>query len=214
MKKTMALAILLAAGAGSAQAQLQTTPLYPLKIGTRWTYDVTAGKEAPAKDDVKKIVTIEVEREEPYSRKKKGADGKDVTVKNTGFILKMTSGAKVTRDHVVVLEDGVYKVHVAGTQINPPLCVIKLGTTGPWEADSKSGNTTVKGSFSVRAVGVKVPAGTFKDAFLISFNNNINGDDRIEIDSWYVVDVGMVRMRVLQKGHENVLELEKYEPAK
>lgn len=214
MKTTLTLVILLAA-AGSAHAQLQTTPLYPLKVGTRWTYAVTGGKD-DAKDDAKKSVTIEVEREEPFVRKKKGADGKDIEFKNTGFILKMTSGAKEQRDHVVVLEDGVYKVRVADTQMKPPLCAIKLGPDAGkgWEADSKSGNTTVKGSFTVHSANLKVPAGNYEKAFLISFTNNVIGKDRVEVDCWYVLNVGMVKQRVLQKGHETVLELEKYEPAK
>lgn len=215
MKKLLAVAILCAAGAGAARAQLQTTPLYPLKVGSRWTYVVSAGADGPAKEEAKKTVTIEVEREEPFFRKKIGADKKEVEVKNVGFILKTTSGAKEQRDHVVVLEDGVYKVHVAGTQMTPPLCVIKLGKGSEkgWEADAKSGNTTVKGTFSVRAASVQVPAGNYPNAILVSFTNNVIGQGRVEVDCWYVADVGMVKQRVLQKGHETVLDLEKYVPA-
>ena len=155
-----------------------------------------------------------MEREEPYFRKKKNAENKDIEVKNTGFILKASSGAKQQRDHVVVLEDGVYKIYVADTQMSPPVCAIKFGKSGQWEVLSKSGNTTVKGTFTLKATAVKVPAGDFKEAYLISFSNNLNDESRVENDCWYVKDVGMVKQRVLQKGHEIVLELEKLEPAK
>ncbi len=229
MKSKSALAIAVAAGtlailvAASApaqpqpQPQLLTTPLFPLKVGTRWTYAVTTGNDLPGKKEAKKTVTIEVEREEPYLRKKKNAENKDVEIKNTGFILKAVGGAKEQRDHVVVLEDGVYKVFVADTQMSPPLCAIKFGKGEPWRADSKSGNTTVKGTYTLKATSVKVPYRNFDDAkktFLVSFTNNIIGIDRVEVDCWYVIDIGMVKQRVLEKGHEIVLELEKFEPAK
>jgi hypothetical protein len=212
MKKIMTLAILFVAGAGSvfAQPQLQITDLFPLKVGTvtghgnRWTYLASnPSAEGPAKDEAKKIVVVEVEREEVYQ-------------KSVGFILKMTSGGKTTRDHVVVLPDGVHRVHAAGTPINPPLCFFKLGPAAGlgWQADSKSGNTTIKGNFTVKQIAVTVPGGKFDKAFLISFTNEKNGEERVEIDNWYVSGIGMVRQRVKAKGHEIVLELEKYEPAK
>src|SRR5271170_3921808 len=105
MIKKMALAILLVAGAGpvGAQPQLLTTDQFPLKVGNRWTYLArNPGADGAAKEGGKKTVVVEVEREEVYQ-------------KNVGFILKMTSGGKTTRDHVVVLSDGVYRIHAAGT---------------------------------------------------------------------------------------------------
>jgi hypothetical protein len=208
MKKIMAIAILLAAAAGGpvrGQAQVQTTDLFPLKVGNRWTYLASnPGAEGQAKEEAKRVI-IEVEREEVYQ-------------KNVGYILKMTSGGKTTRDHVVVLADGIHRVHAAGTPISPPLCIFKLGPAAglTWQADSKSGNTTIKGTFArnPKQVAVTVPAGKFDNAFLISFSNDKAAEDRIEIDCWYVQGKGMVRQRVKTKGPENILELEKYEPAK
>jgi hypothetical protein len=232
MKSTLALAILVAtstsallvtAGAGPIQMKPVDCPQYPLKVGTSWKYIVTSGEQGPAKDEAKKAgtkpetVTIEVEREEPYVRETKNAENKDVKIKYTGFILKSVSGSKVQSDHVVVLEDGVYKILVARTEISPPLCFIKFGLKklgDTWEVDSKSGDKTVKGTFTFEAEGVKVPAGNFKEAYRISFTNNVVGADRVEVQCWYVEKIGMVKQRVLQKEHWIVLELEEFKAAK
>ncbi|HZZ81095.1 MAG TPA: hypothetical protein VFE62_21515, partial [Gemmataceae bacterium] len=124
MKKLIAIVVAFAS-AGAARAQLQTA-LFPLEVGNRWTYVVHNGTDIDASNK-KKTVVVEVERREPYE-------------KNVGFILKNTSDAKVTRDHVVVLPDGVYRVHVAETPITPPVCLIKLGDkSNTWQSNSKSG---------------------------------------------------------------------------
>jgi hypothetical protein len=219
MRITLPLAILLigvSAGRGAAQPQLQTTPFYPLEVGARWTYIVT-GSKTPGKDDVKTIATIEVERAEPYVRKKPDPDKKkEIDIVNTGFMLKSKSGDNTKEDHVVVLEDGVYKVSVAKTKLTPPICFIKLPPpeSGRWEVDSKSGSATIKGTYTVKAAAVTVPAGAFEQAVLVSFTNGKVGDERVEVDCWYVRDKGMVKQRILEKGAERTLQLQKYERTK
>jgi len=218
MHKIMMAAIaLLATGVTSLFAQtMHQSVFYPLNIGDRWTYRVLDLKAAPTSADSKKKVVVEVERQEPYTRKVE-KDGKSATETKIGFILKSTSGGKTTRDHVVVLEDGVYRIHAAGTPITPPLLFFKLKDVKigeMWDGKSVSGNTTIKGTFTLRQEGVTVPFRKVGDALFVSFTNNKAGEDRVEIDYWFVKDIGMVKQRVREKDREIVLELEKYEPKK
>ena len=199
MKKLIAIAVV-CFSASAARAQLQTA-LYPLEVGNRWTYVVHNAKDK-GKDNTKKTVDVEVERREPYQ-------------KHIGYILKNTSGAKVTTEHVVVMEDGVYKVQAAETLLTPPLCLIKLGDKGnTWNVDSKGGTTAIKGTYTVKADTVTVPAGTYEKAFKVSYTNGKSGDKRIDIDCWYVLNIGMVKQHINEKGNEIVLELKKFEAAR
>ncbi len=202
------LIILASASSATAQGKPYDFAYYPLKVGQRWTYlakDVraTGSGEAP----VRRVV-VEVEREEPYIEKKLSKDGKEIDTKYIGFLVRSTSGGKTTRDHVVVLADGVYRVHAAGTPITPPLPFFKSGEK--WNADSISGNTTIKGTFTAGAKRITIGK-TAYDAFHVAFRDHKTGDDRVEIDYWFVNEVGMVRQRVRARNHEIVLELENYE---
>ena len=192
-----------------------TSDFYPLVVGSKWTYRVIDLKAPQTKADPKRKVVIEVEREEPYIHKE-SKDGKDTEKKYMGFILKATSGDKLTRDHVIVLEQGVHSIHVAGTPILPPKLFFKLGLKPgeSWTTDSVGGNTILKGTSTVNQVVVDLPKLGKRDAFLISYSNDKKGDQRQEIDYWFVQGIGMVKQRVMTKNHEIVLELENYEKAK
>jgi hypothetical protein len=188
-------------------ALAQALDYFPLKIDHKWTYVVNA--------DPKKKVVIEVERTEDYTRKEIKDDKKTEPKKFTGFILKTTSGDKVTRDHVVVMEDGVYRIHAAGTLINPPLLFfkfhVKSGET--WTCESESGNTKIKGTSTANLLKNQGADGK-TDYWKIEFNNNKPGDERIEITYWFAPGYGMIQQHVKMKNHDIVLKLEKFEPAK
>ena len=217
MLKSLATSIcLLLAFVRLAVAQVPyTSDFYPLVVGSKWTYRVIDLKAPQAKGDPKRKVVIEVEREEGYTYKE-SKDGKDTEKKYMGFILKATSGDKLTRDHVIVLEQGVHRIHVAGTPMTPPQLFFKLGLKPgeSWPTDSASGNTIIKGTSTVNQVVVDLPKLGKRDAFLISYSNDKKGEQRQEIDYWFVQGIGMVKHRVMTKNHEIVLELENYEKAK
>jgi hypothetical protein len=70
----------------------------------------------------------------------------------------------------------------------------------------------IKGTFTWRRENVKVPAGEFKDAVAVLFSNGKKDDiERTEVETWFAKDVGMVKQRIRQKGHEHALVLEKFE---
>jgi hypothetical protein len=214
MKNSMLVIVFLVAS-GSASAQTAYThPLYPLNLGDKWTYRVTDLKVAPAKTDKIKRTVVEVARPETYSQK----DAKGVVTNHVGFILKSTSGDKISEDHVVLLAaGGVFRVTLAGTPITPPWRILKLplDNNEKWDINSVCGNEVIKGTYTWRREDVKVPSGAYEKAVVTVFSNNKKGQfDRVEVESWYANDVGMVKQRILQKGHEHVLELEKYQPTK
>ncbi len=203
-----------------AQAPSQS-PFYPLNVGDRWTYRVLDLKAPPGKSDGKKKVVVEVERQEKFTRKveKDGKvvleDGKPLMDTRVGFILKSTSGGKTTRDHVIVMDDGIHRIHAADTPITPPLNFFKhpLKPGETWECNSTSGNITIKGVFSWRSEPVAVPFGKM-NTLVVSFTNNLANEKRVEIDYWFAEKIGMVKQRVREKNREIALELEQYEPAK
>ena len=132
-------------------ATTQTHPLYPLNVGDKWTYRNVDLKKAASTTEPPKETVIEVERQEIYSQKVT-KDMKVIVTEHVGFILKSTSGGKTSRDHVVILEDGVRCVHRAGTLINPPLNLLKfpLKQDEKWDANSTSGNAVIKGTYTWR----------------------------------------------------------------
>jgi hypothetical protein len=228
MKRTMLLSCAFAfLCLQTARAQTPLVhPLYPLNVGDKWTYRVIDLKAPLAKADPKKIVVVEVERPEIYGRKNVDKNGKVTIEDKVGFILKSTSGGKTTRDHVIVLEDGFYRIHAAETPTNPPLPFFKvkkkdsktgddiplqLGDT--WTCNSVSGNTTIKGTFTLKSERIKALDKMY-EAYGVSFNNGKAGKDRVEIDCWYVPNIGLVKQRVLEKEREIGLELESYQRAK
>jgi hypothetical protein len=186
---------------------------YPLEVGHRWTYRMTDLKAPPGQPVQKRQVVIEVERTEVYVDKKKDK-GVETTTKYKGFILKMTSGNKSTEDLVVVLPSGIHRVHIGKTPITPPMLFFKAAEQ--WPLDSVSGNKNLKGTFTAKADKVTVLPFSKEPlaAWLVSFNNNEQGEERSEVDCWYVPDVGMVKQRIKGQGQEVILELEKFEKAK
>ena len=210
--------------ASSAQAQDPIkSPYFPLEDGHRWTYRVTDLKAPRGKDDPKRTVVVEVERQEVYVEKTT-TDGKEARKEYMGYLLKSTSGGKSTLDHVVVLLTGVHRIHAAETPINPPLNFFKftdLKAGSTWPCDSISANKAIKGTFTASLVDLTLPdvaigkglpeKMTFKSTYLISYSNNKQGNDAIEIDYWFAHKFGIVKQRMKAQNHEVLLELERFE---
>jgi hypothetical protein len=218
----------------SAQQPKQTpkpleTDYYPLKVGHTWTYrsiDVKAdAKNNLLKPDEKKVkrhpkVEIKVDREEIYERvtiikEKDKKTEKKVVDPFMGYLLRATSGSKSTLDHVVVLKEGIDRIHSAGIAINPPVKFFQFGSTADWTCNSEtSDGKALKGTFRASSQTVRVPAGEFRDTYVVSFRDGPPANPRLEIDYWFAKDVGMVKQRVKSKNNEVILELEKFDPAK
>jgi hypothetical protein len=207
MKPVLALSLLFALAA-TVVAQPAGSEFYPLKVGQQWTYQVFDLKSAQPMKNPSGTVVVEVEREEPFVRMKPMA-GKNVEERFAGFILKSTSGGKTTRDHVAILEEGIHRIHAAGTQMTPPLLFLRTADPGgkPWEANSTSGNTTIKGTFTPRLEDIKLSDGKQGKVLIVSFRGDQAGEARIEIDCWYLPGVGLAQQRIKTKNHEILLKL-------
>jgi hypothetical protein len=195
-----------------AQTPPEWRDYFPLKVGLKWTYLVN---DDAKKKDAKKKVVIEVEREEAYARKET-KNGNIVEEKYKGFILEISSGDKVQHDHVAVMESGVYRIHTAGTLINPPLLFFKfhIKSGESWTIDSISSNASIKGTCTLGVEQVAVPYKGKHNAIFVSFSNDKPGDEKQEIKYWFAKDIGMVKQHVKTKNHEITLTLENFEQKK
>ena len=102
----------------------------------------------------------------------------------------------------------------AGTDpraIDPPFLFfkfgLKLGET--WKCSSSSGDKTIKGVSKLNHAEVTVPYRKLEklQALTVSFKAD---DGRIEVEYWFVKDIGMVKQRVKVERLDIVLELEKF----
>jgi hypothetical protein len=229
LTRTLAAVVSIIALTGAVMAQTpEWRAFYPLKVGNRWTYvasDAPGNADPKKKDvprkkegDLNKRVVVEVERAEDFIRKVvKGENA--VEEKIPAFILKSSSGDKVTRDLVAVREDGVHRILLNSAPIEPPLLFFKFGLKKigeTWEVDSKSRTTTLRGTYTITTGTVQVPYKNRAtlDALIVAFSNNKSGTERHEMTWWYVREVGMVKHHLKVNNHESVLELEEFAAAK
>jgi len=194
MKRLLALSLVafLFTGATLA-AEEKTTPLYPLKIGAKWTYKVTGG-------------TIEVKVE------KKEKVGEEDT-----YRLETSSQGKISAtENVVVKEDGVYRVSVNGLKPTEPIRFLLLPPEKgkSWAVKSNVSGQDIEGKFTIKEEDVTVQFGSFKGATLVDGASFKIAGEETSIKCWFVKDVGIVKLEFKLRGQEAALELEKYEPGK
>jgi hypothetical protein len=112
--------------------------------------------------------------------------------------------------------DGLYRDGAEGMEMAPPLCLLQLphkpGDT--WKAASTLGATPVSGTFTAgEEEEVTVPAGKFRAVPVTSQDFRI-GNVSMRLACWYVSGKGLVKQRLEVGGRVEVLELEKFTPAK
>lgn len=136
-------------------------PYFKFKKGTCWVYDTSASDE-------KKTVTFTVFKEE---------EGR--------IYVSFAREGDEPAAHVWRMKDGILFFGPDGGE-EPPLPVFKAG--------SKKGDTWKSPDFEATHLGtaeVKVPAGTYKDAVLVSLKR-----EEAEFRVWLVPNVGLVRLSV------------------
>jgi hypothetical protein len=200
------------------QQQRYQESLYPIKQGFRWIYRVTDAKAVKSGTaGATEHVIIAAASEQTFGIKKKSSDGEDFTEEVVGFNLQVTSGGKglkaqLLQEQVVIGDDGVYRVSGAGKIIVPPLRFLKSGAKkgDTWKVESQSENAVIKGEFTVDEEVVKVPLGEYK-AIVVRARDFQIGSDKMQVESWFSANVGMVKQRVQSGNHDVTLELEKIE---
>src|SRR5262245_8113964 len=133
---------------------------YPIQVGYKWYYRLTDLKAPKSPDELTKkpsVVVVTAESEQIVTIKRKVDKIMEISEDVIGFNLLVTDPEKALQDktykgmqeQVVVAADGVYRVSGAGKQINPLLCILKMGVkAGEWECDSQSENAQLKGKFT------------------------------------------------------------------
>ncbi len=193
MKYLLSVSILLFAVVSSVFAEEKTTPLYPLKVGNKWTYKVSGG-------------SIEVKAE------KKVKVGND-----DGYDLVTSSQGKVSAsEQIVVREDGIYRELVNGLKPESPIKFLQLPASkgAKWNVKTKVQGQEVEGEFVIREEDVTVPLGTYKAATLVEGANFKIAGMETTIKCWFAKDVGIVKLEFKLGGQDATLELEKFEEAK
>ncbi len=163
-------------GAQAPPGRKELPDYYPLKPGTKWTYDLDPGNGRKIR------VTNQIARLETI-------DGKSMARLET-----VINGRVALTQHLLGTPEGIFRYRISEADVAPPLCILKYpfkeGET--WEAEPMIGRELSKMSFkSGRHEEVTSTAAKYQ---AISVLCEINGGGaRVKTTSWYVPDVGMVK---------------------
>jgi hypothetical protein len=192
--------LLALAGAARAQDKMETTPYYPLAVGTTWEYRVGDNK-----------FTLKVTKHEKVG---------NVLCARVEYLVKdKDKGAEKVQsfEHISVSKDGVTRNSQEGKEITPPVLFLKLPPKKDetWKVDSKTaGGETIKGTFKNNGEEeVKVPAGSYKAVVVASQDLEANGV-KMSVTYYFAEKVGIVKQLIEVAGQKVVVELEKYEAGK
>ena len=178
---------------GKSSAPMATSDLYPLKVGTKWTYKI---------GEATIIVRV-------------------ASVDDDGAKLETVVGDRVLATEVIkVGPDAITRTKINNSKIEPPVVVLKLqggkAVKGDnWKVESKVQDSTITGDFSIKADAeeVKVPAGDFK-AVLVEGPNFKVADSTTSVKYWFVPGKGIVKLFYSLQGNDSVLELKDFSEAK
>lgn len=170
----------------------QSAEIYPLAIGNKWTF------QAGPIELVEEIVAIDEVKGERCARLETRVNGKQTAT-----------------EHIVVRPDGVYRVSIAGFNVVPPLCFLKLSspTSTGWEVDSKVEGVPITGKFERSLEQVQVPAGVFS-AIAVRGTGFETDSGPMEITSYFVPGVGKVKQVISSNGKSTELLLKEYHLAR
>lgn len=170
------LALTLPGGAQSTKGKQKLANYYPLKPGTKWTYQVDngAGGSLEISNQVSKNETI---------------DGKSLAVLET-----VVNGNVVASEHLNSTPEGVFRCRYNGIEVSPPLCILKYPVVenGTWTMDTSIGAQKLKvKSVTGKFEEVTTPAGKYKAAPVVT-ETEVSGT-KIKAKLWFVPDVGIVK---------------------
>jgi hypothetical protein len=172
---------------------METTPYYPLAVGSSWEYKAGESK-----------YTLKVTKHEKV--------GNTLCARVEMFV----KDKPVSFEHVGVTNEGVYRHSFESKEAQPPVLFLKLPPKKdePWKVDSKVGGESVKGTFkNTGEEDVKVPAGSYKAIVVTSQDLEANGI-KMAVTYYFAKDVGMVKQVVVVAGQKVVVELEMYAAGK
>jgi hypothetical protein len=186
------------ASPSTAKNDAKTPDYYPLKVGTKWHYQLDAGTGQKVQL-VSEIAGVESVRGESLSRLEVSANGRKLP----------------STEHLQSKKDGVFRFRVSGTDIDPPVCLIKYplkaGQTSSIET-SASGEKMKVDYSEGQPEEVQVPAGKYQT--IPCTITTVQGGAKTKNVYWFAADVGVVKQRMEIGPQTITLELTKYEAAK
>jgi len=190
------LGFLILAGTVQSQPTETETDYYPLKVGTKWYYQVKTG----TMDD--KIIL--------HVAKKEKIDEKDLfrleTVKDNNVL---------ANEHLSSNSKGVFRHRFNGAEAIPPVQLLKYpvkpGDT--WKEVVSVQGQKIPITCKVGQEDVSVPAGKFSKAVTVQIDAEV-GDTKITTTYWFVPGKGPVKQTADIAGTKVTMELEKVEMGK
>jgi hypothetical protein len=166
--------------------------LFPLKIGSAWTYHVSGQDER---------FVVKAVRQEMIG---------DQTCVLMEASLK---DRVVATEHLAFTKQGLCRFREDKEDVDPPLCVLSTSASRKaWDAEYHLGARQAKASFSTTNEKVTVPFGKFSKTTLVHANANEGRTGGVSTFIWYAEGVGMVKQEIREgKRQPLILELEKFE---
>jgi hypothetical protein len=182
----------------TAKGDAKAPNYYPMKVGTKWHYEVDAGTGQKVQL-VSEIGGVEDMRGKSLARLEVAANGKKLP----------------TTEHLWSDKNGVYRVRMNAMEVEPPICLIKypLKEGQRWGGETSAAGQRMKVDCSEgKPEDVQVPAGKYR---AIPCTITVTqGPVKLKNVFWFAEDVGIVKQRSEVGPQTVTLELTKYEAAK
>ncbi len=163
-------------GVQAPPAQKKPPDYYPLKPGTKWTYDLDPGngRKIRVTNQIARIETI---------------DGKSMARVET-----VINGRVAQTQHLLSTPEGVFRYRISDADVSPPLCILKypLKEGETWEAAPMIGGEQLKMSFKSGRHEEVISTAAKYQAISVVCEINVEGT-RVKTTSWYAPNVGMVK---------------------
>jgi hypothetical protein len=176
----------------------KTPNYYPLKVGTKWHYQLDGGNGQKVQL-VSEIGGVDDVRGKSLARLDVAANGRKLP----------------TTEHLRSDESGVFRVRMNDVEIDPPICLIKypLKAGQTWSVETSAAGQKMKVDCSEGpSEEVQVPAGKYQA--IPCTITVMQGPIRLKNVFWFAEDVGIVKQRSEVGPQTVILELTKYEAAK
>jgi|694.fasta_scaffold16335_7 hypothetical protein len=173
---------------------------YPLKAGNKWTYQIESDSVAKGSANlINQIAKIEK------------IDGVSLARLET-----IAKGKVAATEHLNVTEKGIFRNRYNGTEVSPPICILKFpikkGST--WKTESKVGDEKLSVSCKSDEDEIEVPAGKFKTVKVVMDAEVAGAGILVSTTYWFAQGVGIVKQHVNINSMQFTILLEKYEEAK
>jgi hypothetical protein len=173
---------------------------YPLKAGNKWTYQIESDSVAKGSANlINQIAKIEK------------IDGVYLARLET-----IAKGKVAATEHLNVTEKGIFRNRYNGTEVSPPICILKFpikkGST--WKTESKVGDEKLSVSCKSDEDEIEVPAGKFKTVKVVMDAEVAGAGILVSTTYWFAQGVGIVKQHVNINSMQFTILLEKYEEAK